>query len=88
MFHIRGTDEQGESVFKTSSKGMQTRNHLIRENFLDVLLNKSEHTVQNAGFIDEGVRKGTYIQTKKGLNYFYCKRIVLEDGVSTTHLEI
>ena len=88
VFHIWGTDKRGESVFKTSSKGMQTRNNLIREDFLDVLQNKSEHTVQNAGFIDEGVRKGTYIQTKKGLNYFYCKRIVLEDGVSTTHLEI
>ena len=88
MLHIWGTDKRGESVFKTSSKGMQTRNNLIREDFLDVLQNKSEHTVQNAGFIDEGVRKGTYIQTKKGLNYFYCKRIVLEDGVSTTHLEI
>ena len=80
--------KDGEKVSKTSSKGMQARNNLMREEFLDVLLNKSDHQVQNAGFIDDGLQKKTYEQTKKGLNYFYCKRIVLEDGIHTTHLSI
>ena len=47
-----------------------------------------DHHVQNAGFIDDGLIKKTYTQTKRGLNYFYCKRIVLEDGIHTTHLKI
>ena len=46
------------------------------------------HTVENAGFIREGTDILTYTQRKKGLNYFYAKRIVLDDGVSTTHLDI
>ena len=44
--------------------------------------------VENAGFIRDGVETRTYIQTKKGLNYFYPKRQVLDEGVSTTHLNI
>ena len=67
---------------------MQDRNQLLREDFLKVLEEKSEHRVQNAGFIQEGTRIFTYTQDKKGLNYFYCKRIVLEDGINTTYLEI
>ena len=80
--------KDGKKISKTSSKGMQSRNNLMREEFLDVLLNKSDHKVQNAGFLDQGLQKVTYKQDKKGLNYFYCKRIVLEDGIHTTHLEI
>ena len=67
---------------------MQSRNKITKEDFLDVLVDKMEHQVQNAGFIDDGLQKTTYTQVKKGLNYFYCKRIVLEDGISTTHLNI
>ena len=84
VYHIWTHD--GE--FKTSSKGMQSRNEITKENFLDVLWDKYDHHVENSGFIDDGTRKKTYTQVKKGLNYFYCKRIVLEDGVSTTHLNI
>ena len=84
VYHIWADD--GE--FKTSSKGMQSRNKITKEDFLDVMLHKLDHKVQNAGFIDDGLRKITYTQDKKGLNYFYCKRIILEDGISTTHLNI
>ena len=47
-----------------------------------------EHKVENAGFIKDGVKTYTYTQRKKGLNYFYCKRVVLGDGINTTHLPI
>ena len=47
-----------------------------------------EHFVENAGFIRDGLDTRTYTQTKKGLNYFYCKRKVLSDGIHTTHLDI
>ena len=88
VYHIWGHDKEGNLVYKTSSKGMQDRNQLLREDFQKVLEEKSEHRVQNAGFIQEGTRIFTYTQDKKGLNYFYCKRIVLEDGINTTYLEI
>ena len=78
----------GELGCKTSSKGMQERNNLLKDDFLRVLLERCEHRVTNTGIIDDGTRKLTYTQTKKGLNYFYCKRIVLEDGITTIPLNI
>ena len=88
VYHLWGKDNIGKDVFKTSSKGMQDRNNLIRKDFLNVLLERCEHTIQNAGFIRDGTRTYTYTQTKKGLNYFYCKRVVLDDGINTSHLPI
>ena len=46
------------------------------------------HTIENSGFIREGTNILTYTQMKKGLNYFYAKRIVLADGVTTMPLNI
>ena len=88
VYHLWGKDNTGKDIFKTSSKGMQDRNNLIRRDFLSVLLEKLEHTIQNAGFIRDGTKTYTYTQTKKGLNYFYCKRVVLNDGINTSHLPI
>ena len=88
VYHLWGKDKNGIEIFKTSSKGMQERNNLIREDFMSVLEERKEHKVQNAGFIREGTQTYTYTQDKKGLNYFYCKRVVLSDGTSTTHLNI
>ena len=78
----------GEKGSKTSSKGMQARNNLLKEDFLRILQEKNEHQVTNTGIIDDGTRKLTYTQTKKGLNYFYCKRKVQEDGITTKPLDI
>ena len=54
-----------------------------------VLKSKKPHMVENAGFIrgKDGIIK-TYTQMKSGMGYFYAKRKVLDDGVSTTHLDI
>ena len=80
-------DKDGKIITKTSCKGVQKRrNELFKQDFLDMIKNPCQsHTVENAGFIREGTDILTYTQTKKGLNYFYAKRIVLDDGVSTTH---
>ena len=45
--------------------------------------------VENAEFIrnKEGIIQ-TYTQYKKGMTFFYAKRKVLPDIVSTTHLDI
>ena len=75
---------------KASCKGgQQKRNELLKEHYLTVLKSQKPHMVENAGFITDksGVIK-TYTQKKIGFGYFYAKRKVLEDGVSTTHLDI
>ena len=61
----------------------------MKKDFLEMIKNPTlNYTVENAGFLREGVDILTYTQNKKGLNYFYAKRIVLEDGVSTEPLKI
>ena len=84
VYHIFNDKEQ-----KTSCKGIQQkRNNLTRENFNQILETWQSISFENAGFIRDGVKTKTYKQTKKGLTYFYAKRKVLSDGVSTTHLNI
>ena len=74
---------------KTSCKGVQQRrNELSKKDFLAVLKTQKPHSVENAGFIREDGEIKTYIQKKVGMGYFYAKRKVLSDGVSTTHLDI
>ena len=46
-----------------------------------------KHLVENAGFIRDGLETRTYLQTKKGLNYWYVKQKVLQDGVTTYYLD-
>ena len=83
-------DDNGETIVKTSCKGIQKkRNVLIKKDFLEMLANpRQNHTIENSGFIHEGTNILTYTQSKKGLNYFYAKRIVLADGVTTIPLNI
>ena len=74
---------------KYSSKGLNKTLQLERENFLNVLKNRSDFVkYTNKGFISKNKRVYTYSLTKKGLGYFYCKRKVLGNGVSTTYLDI
>ena len=61
----------------------------MREDFLNVINTRKSHEVENAGFIKDGEgRIMTYTQKKIGMGYFYGKRKVLADGVTTTHLDI
>ena len=83
----------GENEVKTSCKGTQKkRNDLRFEDFLAVLMTGKSKTIENAGFITQKDQYGptikTYVQKKTGLSYFYAKRKVLSDGVSTTYLDI
>ena len=55
---------------------------------MEVLSSQKPKYVTNAGFIKDGDAIKTYVQKKKGLGYFYPKRKVLSDGVTTTHLDI
>ena len=75
---------------KASCKGtQQKRNRLLKEHYLGILGTQQPHRVENAGFVkDKEGNIKTYTQKKVGMGYFYGKRKVLADGVSTTHLDI
>ena len=90
VYHIWGLDKDGKLVHKTSCKGVQQkRNEVLKEHFLHVIKTQKPCRFENAGFIKN--THGTiltYTQEKQGLSYFYGKRKVLSDGVTTTHLDI
>ena len=75
--------------YNLSSKGVQEkRNTLTPHDFTNTLNTQAPKIIENAGLIrDKGVIH-TYTQQKQGISYFYCKRKVLLDNVSTTHLDI
>ena len=66
----------------------------MREDFLGVIKTQKAKQFEITGFIMENHSITgqpcikTYPQTKQGLSYFYAKRKILSDGVSTTHLDI
>ncbi len=79
---IEGKNAKGEIITKTSAKGSnKKRNELLKEDFSKTLKTKK-------GFIRDGLDIKTYTQKKVGFRYFYAKRQVLSDGISTTHLDI
>jgi hypothetical protein len=55
---------------------------------MDVLLSKKSGSSTNRGFRSMDNQVFTYFQERSGFSYFYPKRKVLEDGVSTAPLEI
>jgi len=74
---------------KHSCKGIQQkRNQLQKEHYLNVLTSRQSGQGVNRGFrvVDNHIL--TYEQVRSGLSYFYPKRKVLPDGVSTMALTI
>ena len=74
---------------KKSSKGISKRhNELSQQDYMHVLLNETILLGKNMGFRMKGKDMFTYVQTRKGLNYMYGKRIVQSDHITTlpTHL--
>ena len=72
---------------KFSCKGINKRTNLIiKDKYMDVLLSKKSST--NRGFRSKDNQIFTYFQERSGFSYFYPKRHVLEDGVSTAPLDI
>jgi hypothetical protein len=79
---------EGKTI-KVSSKGIsKTQNKLEYSDFSDVLDTKMSGGGSNTGFKVRNHKIFTYTQSRQGLTYFYPKRKVLEDGVSTLPLEI
>ena len=74
---------------KCTTKGLNKRqNSLDKEAFLEVLNTQKTGGGFNTGFRFHENKMRTYTQRRDALSYFYPKRKVLEDGVSTTPLLI
>ena len=74
---------------KFSCKGVNKKcNEVNKEKYLNVLLSKESSSGVNRGFRRVDNAMYTYTQVRNGFSYFYPKRKVLEDGVSTVPLDI
>ena len=79
----------GDEKDKFSCKGVNKKNNVInKDKYLDVILSKRSGSGVNRGFRVMNNKMCTYIQVKNAFSYFYPKRKVLEDGVSTIPLDI
>ena len=78
------------STDKYSTKGLSKRQNVIdKDVFLAVLTtNRRSGSGVNRGFRVRGSSVMTYVQDRAALTYFYGKRKVLDDGVSTAPLEV
>ena len=78
-----------KNTSKASSKGISERlNVLMADVYKSVLQPQQPFTGINRGFIRKNRQMVTYKQSRAGITYYYAKRQVLEDGVSTTPLDI
>ena len=74
---------------KFSSKGVNKKtNEINKEKYLNVLLTKESSAGLNKGFRVVDNTMFTYQQVRDGFSYFYPKRKVLEDGITTLPLDI
>ena len=74
---------------KISCKGVSKKNlSEAMEKYMDALKNRTTRSSTNFGFRIKDSNIFTYSQQKIGFNYFYCKREVLSDGVTTRPLSI
>ena len=84
-----GVDEDGKIKLtcKGANKAIVKKNDPF-EIFKNVLYTKKQVTTVNRGFRVNAADIVTYSQTKRCFPYFYIKREVLQDGVSTRTLDI
>ena len=81
-------NKTNSNLDKYSSKGVNRNIKLTRDHFLSVLKTKQSITNTNKGFMMKNNKMVTYAMNKEGLSYFYCKRKVLDDGITTTYLDV
>ena len=74
---------------KQVSKGVNIKqNQFNKTTYLNVLKSQKSATGMNISFRVKDNSVYTYQQTKRALSYFYPKRKVLADGISTAPLEL
>ena len=78
-----------DSKAKFSCKGVNKHtNSINKDTYLNVIQTKTTGHATNRVFRVRGNRVCTYTQVENAFTYFYNKRKVLADGVSTTYLDI
>lgn len=79
----------GNNGHKFSCKGVSKETNAVKkENYLRVLNTGISEEAENRGFRIVNNKVLTYSQFRTGFSYFYPKRVVLEDGITTTPLQI
>ena len=74
---------------KYSTKGLSKRHNVINKDaFLEVLASRRSGSGKNRGFRVHCSSVLTYVQERAALTYFYAKRVVHEDGVSTGPVDV
>ena len=74
---------------KYSTKGLSKRHNAINKDaFLEVLSNRRSGSGKNRGFRVHRSSVLTYVQERAALTYFYAKRVVHEDGLSTGPVDV
>ena len=74
---------------KYSTKGSSKRhNDIDKDTFLAVLTNRQSGGGVNRGFRVRDSSVMTYVQERAALTYFYGKRIVMADGITTAPLQV
>ena len=74
---------------KSTTKGLNKRQNIIdKDAFLNVLTNRRSGSGVNRGFRVHNSSMMTYVQERAALTYFYPKRKVLADGLSTAPLDL
>ena len=74
---------------KTSTKGIMKRlNNYQKTQFLNTLQSKVPTYGTNRGIMRRNQKMVTYSQVRSGLNYFYAKRKVHSDGVTTSPIDL
>lgn len=82
-------DEDEAPQSKISCKGLSKRTNILSpSSYKDVLDSKLPYIGTNTGFIQKKGHTYTYQQGKTGLSFFYAKRFVCEDGVSTIPISL
>jgi len=74
---------------KFSCKGVNRKcNEINKDKYLNVLLTKQSAVGVNRGFRCVNNQMLTYNQVRAGFSFFYPKRKVLDDGITTVALDI
>ena len=77
------------STNKSTTKGLNKRqNDIDNDAFLNVLTSRRSGSGVNRGFRVHNSSMMTYVQERAALTYFYPKRKVLEDGLTTAPLDL
>ena len=74
---------------KYSTKGLSKHhNDIDGDAILDVLTNRRSGSGKNRGFWVRRSTMLTYVQERAALTYFYAKRVVHEDGLTTGPVDV